>query len=151
MKELFRVLTLLGFDAVAEKSFPDLLSPTARRASRLRFDAYVESLHLLIEFDGEQHQGKYPWTADKVTAAKAVHDIYLRDQRKNDWVQEGCKYYLLRIPYKRIKHVEEEIRNMVEIIRLHRMYPEDAVPRVYDAFEGERKARLAKAEAEEEA
>lgn len=78
----------------------------------LRFDFYIPSDNLLIEFDGEQHfnlnlNSKY----FKITQ-KNVDKIKIYDEFKNVWAKENG-FSLLRIPYTEIKNIDQILTNFL--------------------------------------
>ena len=63
---------------------------TCRRKRPLPFDFYVPLYDLLIEFDGDQHRGNWPWPDAAGRTARS-------DRIKTDWCRANGKL-LLRIP-----------------------------------------------------
>lgn len=62
--------------------------------NKLRFDFYIKSKNLLLEYDGEQHfKG---WKNNK----EDLKLIQERDNAKNEWVKNHKEYKLIRINYK---------------------------------------------------
>lgn len=79
-----------------EKSFSGCILKNAKKP--LRFDFYLPSLNLLIEYDGEQHyKESIRWGWGKKSIDK-FEEIKQRDLFKTNWARDNG-YKLLRIPY----------------------------------------------------
>lgn len=84
-----------------EKIFPDCRNPYTNR--NLKFDFFIPSIKLLIEFDGEQHFRPFITTKYSITASD-VKSTQMRDNMKNNYAtKNGLK--LLRIPYTDINNI----------------------------------------------
>lgn len=84
-----------------EKSFPDLVS--AKRGNKsLRFDFYLPTLKVLIEFDGEQHfKANMHWGGEK-----AFLELVANDKKKNDWAKSNG-YQMIRISFSEESQAEK--------------------------------------------
>ena len=72
----------------------------------LPFDTYIESLNLIIEFDGEQHfKPKF--------GEKEFYEIVYHDAIKNSYCEDN-NINLLRIPFWNIEFIEEIVKNKIE-------------------------------------
>jgi hypothetical protein len=93
------IKTYLDSEAIeyeVEKSFPGLVYKAP-----LRFDFYIPSVNMAIEFDGEHHfedvskkwkgKGKVKWKG-------SFEKVKIRDELKNQYCQDN-NIFLLRIPY----------------------------------------------------
>lgn len=89
-KGIENYLTKKNISFVKEKTFDDL-----RFKRKLRFDFYIPSLNLCIEYDGRQH-----FVPIDIWGGKdSLKENQLRDQMKNDYCQRN-NINLLRINYK---------------------------------------------------
>lgn len=99
------ILTEMGLKFEREKTFPDLISD---KNGKLRYDFYVESKNLLIEFDGIQHyedNGKF-LTHEQFIAMQE------RDRIKNEYaLKNGVK--LMRIKYNRLSQLMHIIDKII--------------------------------------
>ncbi len=75
---------------------------TCKTVKPLPFDMYIESLNLLIEYDGDQHFKSLPMWGGEEGLLKRQHYDTLKDQ----WCINNGKI-LLRISYKDLDHIEE--------------------------------------------
>lgn len=93
---------------VEQKTFESCRNPNT--GNLLFFDFYIPILDILIEYDGEQHfiNGKpFPgWTTEKFLEGQA------RDKIKDKWCRDNDKK-LVRIPYWRIKDIEEILKHII--------------------------------------
>jgi very-short-patch-repair endonuclease len=90
-----------------EKTFDDCKTRNNRK--HLRFDFFLPTFKVLIEFDGEHHYGP----VNKHARAKYVHErTVINDQIKNNYVTT-TGYGLLRIPYWEYDKIEEIIDEMI--------------------------------------
>lgn len=83
------LLTDLEYEFVTQKTFNDCVDKT-----KLRYDFYVESLNLLIEYDGKQHFV----AVDYFGGEKALKGVQRRDAIKNKYAEDNG-INLLRIRY----------------------------------------------------
>lgn len=93
---------------VREKTFLDLKS-LKRSRNRLRFDFFIPSHHILIEFDGEQHFKPVPYFGGE----KGFHNLVANDHRKNMWTKNNG-YQLIRISFKDEDRIEEILTYLLE-------------------------------------
>lgn len=86
-------LNRMGVVYEVQKTFTDL--------RRLRFDFYIPSKNLLIEYDGKQHFEPVSYGVSKSIKA-SDHDRFLKQRRndikKNEYAERNC-IRLIRIPY----------------------------------------------------
>ena len=80
----------------------------------LKFDFYLPKLNLCIEYDGEYHYEPWRMYFDKDTAYKKHVELKMRDEIKTNYCKKQ-KINLLRIPYFKIKNIEEIIFNYLSI------------------------------------
>lgn len=85
-----------------EKLFSDLHFNNNHR-SHPRFDFYIPSQNLAIEFDGIQHFEKSRGIFNKIS----LEERQKRDQIKNEYCKNK-NIYLIRIPYMDIKKINKE-------------------------------------------
>jgi len=78
---------------------------------QLKFDFYIPSHNLCIEFDGEQHSIVGKFTKHKDKAQQLFDYIQSNDRTKNDYCNQN-NIGMLRIPY-------TEIRNIFKILDDH--------------------------------
>lgn len=96
---------------VTQKSFEDCKNPKTNY--KLRFDFYIPSKNVLIEFDGKQHfapikiMGKYQITNDD------FEKIQYRDKIKTEYAQ-NARIPLIRIPYNQIKSIPTILENSIK-------------------------------------
>jgi len=86
-----------------QKTFIDCRNPLTNR--KLKFDFYIPSKNLLVEYDGRQHflvgqLGKYTMTAHDLSATQ------FRDSIKTEYALKN-NIDLLRIPYTKLSHTEQ--------------------------------------------
>ena len=79
----------------------------------LRFDFYIESMNIIIEYDGEQHFK--PVTYGGLSEEEALHEYNLtriRDKIKDEYCKKkGIE--LIRIPYYERKTIPTIINNII--------------------------------------
>lgn len=97
-EQIFLFLKRQNIDFEAEKTFPGL-----KDKKLLRYDFYIPSKNLLIEFNGEQH---YHWVK---VFHKSYHNFLI--QKHHDWLKrkyaEKNKIQLLIISYKQEKEIPQ--------------------------------------------
>jgi very-short-patch-repair endonuclease len=88
--------------------FKDLVSP---KNKPLRFDFYIKSHNLLIEFDGKQHFKKVRWTITETQQDIDTHYNYIVecDHLKNEYA-DANKIKLYRIKYTEIKNIDNILK-----------------------------------------
>lgn len=94
MREIINSLERQGLSYITEKTFPLL-----KGDKLLRFDVYVPSLNLCIEYDGPHHT--QPVTYGSMTPADAVTQ-FEKQQQHDDLKNQFCEdnnIELIRIPY----------------------------------------------------
>lgn len=111
-KKIKRYLINSGIPFKQECEFPDLYNPDTK--CKLRFDFYLPSLNLAIEFDGQQHF-TYVEEFDKGDRNQLVLRQY-RDELKNKYCLDR-KIKLLRISYKDYFKIEQILNKELKEIR----------------------------------
>jgi len=97
-------LTDNKIDYTYNKSFEDCRNPKTNR--KLKFDFYIPTKSILIEFDGRQH---FEETATPNFSREPLRTIQYRDNIKNEYAKNK-NIRLLRISYKEL----ENINNILE-------------------------------------
>ena len=106
-KAVADVLDSLSIEYTREHSFEYL--------GRKRFDFFIPSLNIAIEYDGEQHYK----SIDAWGGEEYLESIRQSDALKNDF----CDYMgidLLRIPYWEFDNIDEIVTNFIDTVRLMR-------------------------------
>ena len=105
---IYNYLTKNNIVFQKEKSFPNLRSP---KNKLLRYDFYIESHNLLIEFDGKQHFQKVKWATLNTDKQVEEHYNYIVecDHLKNEYADTN-KIKLYRIKYTYIKNIDNVIK-----------------------------------------
>jgi very-short-patch-repair endonuclease len=92
---------------VSQKTFNDCKNPKTNY--KLRFDFYIPSKNLLIEYDGQQHFITRKIGSHYITPIE-LKKIHCRDKIKTEYAkQHGIK--LLRIKYTQLSKIEEILKN----------------------------------------
>ena len=86
--------------------FADCLGKSGRK---LKYDFYIPSKNLLIEFDGPQHFG-YLKIGKHTLSINEYEKLKLNDTIKNKYAYEN-NIKLLRIPYTEIKNVNNILKS----------------------------------------
>jgi hypothetical protein len=91
-----------NIEYIEQKSFDDCINPLTKR--KLKYDFYIPSRNILIEYDGEQHYrpayfGTYKQTMSDTEA------LACRDQIKTQYARDK-KIQLIRIPYTEFNNIE---------------------------------------------
>jgi len=102
MKDILDRLNILY---TREKVFPN-----CKYKKHLRFDFYIESLNMCIEFDGLQHFKKSFFIGKN---NEELEIIQLRDQIKNDYCRDHG-ITLVRFRYDEIDQLEEKVKILIE-------------------------------------
>lgn len=76
------------------KFFKQYINKSCKNIRALRFDFYIPSLNLLIEYDGIQHFQ----AIDFFGGQKALDKLKTKDKIKNNWAKEN-NYILIRFRY----------------------------------------------------
>lgn len=106
-KEVADVLDSLSIEYTREHSFEYL--------GRKRFDFFIPSLNIAIEYDGEQHYK----SIDAWGGEEYLESVRQSDALKNDF----CDYMgidLLRIPYWEFDNIHEIVTNFIDTVKLMR-------------------------------
>ena len=106
-KAVADVLDSLSIEYTREHSFEDL--------GRKRFDFFIPSLNIAIEYDGEQHYK----SIDAWGGEEYLESVRQSDALKNDF----CDYLgidLLRIPYWEFDNIHEIVTNFIDTVKLMR-------------------------------
>ncbi len=80
----------------------------------LRYDFYIQTHNVLIEFDGKQHFQKIKWTNENTEEQIEARYNYLVecDHLKNEYA-DANKLKLFRIKYTEIKHIDNILKSLV--------------------------------------
>ena len=97
-----------NIEYIYNKSFGDCKNPITNR--RLRFDFYISSHNLLIEFDGRQH---FVEVSEEGFKREPLVDIQYRDNIKNEYAKSN-NIKLLRIPYRDIRKIPEILKENIK-------------------------------------
>lgn len=90
------ILNKMKLDYKRQASFPTCVG---LKNGRLRFDRFVPSLNLLIEFQGAGHYGVVNWGGTAPSKAKRCFKLVLsHDRIKKSWA-EANGYKLIAVPY----------------------------------------------------
>ena len=105
---IYDYLTKNKIEFEKEMKFKDLISP---KNKLLRYDFYIKSHNLLIEFDGRQHYEKIKWTSAETINDVNEHFNYIVecDHLKNEYADTN-KIKLYRIKYTEIKNIENILK-----------------------------------------
>jgi very-short-patch-repair endonuclease len=105
---IYDYLTKNNIEFEKEMKFKDLVSP---KNKQLRYDFYIKSHNLLIEFDGRQHYEKIKWTSAETINDVNEHFNYIVecDHLKNEYA-DANKIKLYRIKYTEIKNIENILK-----------------------------------------
>jgi len=95
-------------DFEREMKFKDLVSP---KNKQLRYDFYIKSHNLLIEFDGKQHFEKVRWTKEHTNneIIERYNFLVECDHLKNEYANAN-KIKLYRIKYTELKHIDNILK-----------------------------------------
>jgi hypothetical protein len=109
---IYNYLTKNNIVFEKEKTFNNLLSP---KNKLLRYDFYIQSHNLLIEFDGIQHFEKIKWTALSTKEQVEEHYNYIVecDHLKNEYADTN-KIKLYRIKYTDITNIDNIIKVLLQ-------------------------------------
>jgi ssDNA-binding Zn-finger/Zn-ribbon topoisomerase 1 len=104
------ILLALGVDFTEQQKFKDCINPKTNY--QLRYDFYIPSHNLLIEFDGIYHFKAIDHEDNIGSANKTYqHVIYLDDIKNQYAIDHGIR--LLRIPYWDIRHLKSLIQHQL--------------------------------------
>jgi Zn finger protein HypA/HybF involved in hydrogenase expression len=102
---------------VHQKTFPDLLNSTGnKRAGRLKFDFFLTSKNILIEFDGEQHFKcgvRLGYKRGHVFTREEFNELKRRDHIKTNYANSR-NIRLVRIPYTQRKSLDSILTCILE-------------------------------------
>lgn len=101
-----------GVHFVCQHTFADLKALDG--INHLRFDFFVPSLNLLIEFDGPHHDGPIRYRGTSKQKAKRTYErTVIYDQQKNKYAtKKGIR--LLRIPYNEKNNIENILEPIIQ-------------------------------------
>lgn len=109
-RKIGALLSELGIDYREEKTFKSL---SERTVGTPRFDYWIPSLKVLIEYDGQQHFAPSFTGEDRgKTREQKFKEIQRLDMLKNQWADEH-DVLLYRIPYTEEKRVGAILRQIV--------------------------------------
>jgi very-short-patch-repair endonuclease len=94
-----------------ENSYTILEQYSFKEISKLKFDFYIESLNLCIEYDGIQHFE----AIEHFGGEEALLKTKERDEIKNNYCFNN-NINLLRIPYWEFHNIEKLIQEKIEYI-----------------------------------
>lgn len=107
-KEISKILNLLNINFVSQKKFKECLNEKTGRA--LKFDFYIPSKNLLIEYDGEQHFKPI----DFFGGIKEFENRKFLDKIKTNYANyNGLK--LLRIPFYEKNNISNIIQHNINL------------------------------------
>ena len=105
-------LESLGIKFIREKTFIDCIS---RNNRLLRFDFYIPSINVIIEYDGEHHFKPI----NKGYRAKYAHErTVINDKIKNKYIEDKG-IGLLRITYKEFDDIKNIIDNLFKYFNIN--------------------------------
>lgn len=107
-KRITSYLESLGEVYEREKTFEDCVWETGYK---LRYDFYIETYRLLIEFDGRQHFQDCDFFGSDFELIKA------KDEYKDKYAKEK-NFNLLRIPYWEFDNIEDIIKNTIANLKV---------------------------------
>lgn len=100
-QKLCQILDNMGYTYELQKKYPD-----CKHVLPLRFDCYIPSLNLLLEYDGETHYQIIPYSSNMEINIKRFEQQQRNDQIKNEYCQKH-NIPLIRIPYWEKNNMEE--------------------------------------------
>jgi len=99
-KLIAEFLTSKNIKFIREKVFRDLINPHTKQ--QLRFDFYLPTMKVCIEFDGAQHtQVVARFNMSQID----LYNLKVRDEMKNEYCRDK-KFKMIRIPYKLINSID---------------------------------------------
>ena len=101
--EISKFLNEQSIEFIQQKTYDDLFD-----IGRLRFDFFIPSLNILIEYDGEQHYYK---RRDDPDGSK-LKKTQLHDKMKNEYCEKN-NIPLLRISFREKSKYKEKILNFI--------------------------------------
>jgi very-short-patch-repair endonuclease len=81
----------------------------------LRFDFYIPSKNLLIEYDGKQHFVSKGYIGSFICSEDTLKNIKLKDEIKNEFVKNN-NIDLLRISYKKIYYINKILKEKFSLL-----------------------------------
>jgi len=103
------ILNKLDINYIREKTFPN-----CKYKRKLRFDFYIKSLNLCIEFDGIQHFEQTNFHSSNIRDRNKLEDIQIRDQIKDNYCKDH-NIMLKRFRYDEIDNLEDKITKLIEV------------------------------------
>jgi very-short-patch-repair endonuclease len=98
-----QVSELLNIPVIRQKTFPDLY--VNKKNCKLKYDFFLSSNNLLIEYDGEQHfKPRFNATLEQFQEGK-------RNDNLKDLYAKNNNIELLRIPYTELANIDSIIRD----------------------------------------
>lgn len=89
-----------------------------KNGNKLKFDFYLPTYNILIEFDGEQHfKKRYFGGANQIRSSSNLKRTQELDGIKNKYVRKH-KIFLIRIGYKKLKNIDKLFPIILEYINL---------------------------------
>jgi very-short-patch-repair endonuclease len=89
---------------IPQKTFNDCINPKSGR--KLKFDFYIPSKNLLIEYDGQQHFNPCKVKGKHNITNKEVKETRYRDKIRNQYALKN-DIKLLRIKYTQFHHIDQ--------------------------------------------
>jgi very-short-patch-repair endonuclease len=104
--EIIKFLELNHINYISQKTFDG-----CKDKIKLKFDFYIPSKNLLIEYDGKQHFKTCNVSGRHLTTNKELKEIQYRDKIRNKYAKRtGLK--LFRIKYTKIKRISELLNKL---------------------------------------
>ena len=115
----------IDIDTILGKSKKEATFEGCKDKNKLRFDRYVKSKNILLEYDGEQH-----FRINKIWNPKdTFNDLKRRDEIKTDFaIMEGFNFI-------RIKYDEDHIKVLTNFLQLVKDNPSKQVIQMYGNVE----------------
>lgn len=107
--KILQILQKMNIDFEYQKTFE-----TCKLEKELKFDFYINSLNLIIEYDGEQHFHPIEFLGGE----KRFKEQQFYDNYKNNWCKDN-NIHIIRIPYTDLnilneKYIEDIIKDIKE-------------------------------------
>lgn len=103
-QKIERFLQKCNMEFFSQYTFEDLRADDGKNL--LRYDFCIPSQKLLIEFDGPHHERPITYKGTTIQNATLTHEKTKKYDRKKKEYASKNGYFLLRIPYSKIKEVD---------------------------------------------
>lgn len=110
-REIISYLDRNGVDYVVQKTFPGCTNPLT--GHKLRYDFYIPSKNLLVEYDGNQHFTYGKKLGNYISTIKDLKDVQYRDKLKTKFAIEK-DILLLRIKHTKLKSVNKILKSALK-------------------------------------